>query len=257
MFGQNGARHIYNKDADWYKKTSDWLTLPKVVKKANPNYRTAHFGKWHIAMVPKDAGFDYDDGMTSNVGGEIFGDGRYGLRFAHGLILVVMLRHQTGLLGSTVFASMAVGTLWSEPFSYLTPVMAPGLMIVLFLSFLKVFPKDVWAALKLYPARLSLLVVIKLIVLPVGVYALAVRLAPDYAFGLFLLAGTSTAVASPFMTQIIRGNVAFVLVMAVATTLLVPFSLPALIGFLAGERQHHSLFGRHASSPAAWGVWFR
>ena len=62
MFGQNGARHIYNKDADWYKKTSDWLTIPRAIKKANPAYKTAHFGKWHIAMEPKDAGFDYDDG---------------------------------------------------------------------------------------------------------------------------------------------------------------------------------------------------
>lgn len=75
MFGQNGARHIYNKDADWYKKTSDWLTIPRAIKLGNPEYRTAHFGKWHIAIVPKDAGFDYDDGMTSNGGGEIFGEG--------------------------------------------------------------------------------------------------------------------------------------------------------------------------------------
>ncbi len=75
MFGQNAARHIYNKDLDWYKKTGDWLTIPRAIKKANPGYRTAHFGKWHIAMEPNDAGFDYDDGMTSNHGGEIFGDG--------------------------------------------------------------------------------------------------------------------------------------------------------------------------------------
>ncbi|MEZ5041908.1 MAG: sulfatase [Saprospiraceae bacterium] len=75
MFGQNGARHIYNKDADWYKKTADWLTIPRAIKQANPAYKTAHFGKWHIAMLPKDAGFDYDEGMTSNGDGEIFGDG--------------------------------------------------------------------------------------------------------------------------------------------------------------------------------------
>ncbi len=75
MFGQNGARHIYNKDADWYKKTAKWLTIPRAIKIANPNYRTAHFGKWHIAMVPQDAGFDYEEGMTSNAGGDIFGDG--------------------------------------------------------------------------------------------------------------------------------------------------------------------------------------
>lgn len=74
MFGQNGARHIYNKDADWYKKTEDWLTLPKAVKLGNPDYKTAHFGKWHIAMEPKAAGFEYDEGLTSNAAGERFGD---------------------------------------------------------------------------------------------------------------------------------------------------------------------------------------
>jgi len=72
MFGQNAARHIYNEDADWYKKTADWLTIPRAIKKANPDYNTAHFGKWHIALHPKAAGFDYDEGMTSNGGGEIF-----------------------------------------------------------------------------------------------------------------------------------------------------------------------------------------
>ena len=75
LFGQNAARHIYNKDADWYKKTADWWTIPKAIKAANPEYRTAHFGKWHIAMVPQEAGYDYDEGMESNGGGEIFGSG--------------------------------------------------------------------------------------------------------------------------------------------------------------------------------------
>ena len=74
MFGQNAARHIYSEDADWYKKTGDWFTIPRALKKANPNYKAAHFGKWHIAMEPSVAGFDKDDGMTSNSGGEIYGD---------------------------------------------------------------------------------------------------------------------------------------------------------------------------------------
>ena len=74
MFGQNTARHIYNQDLNWYRHTSDWLTIPKVLKLANPLYQTAHFGKWHIAMHPGDAGFDLHDGMTSNAEGELFGD---------------------------------------------------------------------------------------------------------------------------------------------------------------------------------------
>jgi len=38
MFGQNGARHIYNRDADWYKKQQLVLTIPRAIKKANPAY---------------------------------------------------------------------------------------------------------------------------------------------------------------------------------------------------------------------------
>lgn len=72
MFGQNAARHIYSNDADWYQKTDDWLTIPRAIKKGNPNYNAAHFGKWHIAMEPSAAGFDENDGMHTNAGGEIF-----------------------------------------------------------------------------------------------------------------------------------------------------------------------------------------
>jgi len=83
---------------------------------------------------------------------------------------------------------------------------------------------------------LGLLVVIKLIILPVGVYTLALWLAPDYALGLLLLAGVSTAVSAPFFVQLVGGNLALVLVMAVATTILVPFSLPAVVKLMAGHR---------------------
>jgi arylsulfatase A-like enzyme len=76
LFGQNAARHIYNKDLDWYKNTQDWLTIPKVIKAANPEYKTAHIGKWHVGKMPAEAGYDYDDGLTSNSMGEWF-DGEY------------------------------------------------------------------------------------------------------------------------------------------------------------------------------------
>ncbi|MGD1957504.1 MAG: sulfatase-like hydrolase/transferase [Fulvivirga sp.] len=72
MLGQNAARHIYNKDVDWYKKADNRLTIPKALKAANKEYQTAHFGKWHIAIHPKEAGFDYEEGMTSNGDGNIF-----------------------------------------------------------------------------------------------------------------------------------------------------------------------------------------
>lgn len=73
LFGQNAARHIYNQNHDWYKTAQQKLTIPKVIKMANAEYRTAHFGKWHVALHPSLAGYDLHDGLTSNSAGEIFG----------------------------------------------------------------------------------------------------------------------------------------------------------------------------------------
>ncbi len=76
LFGQNAARHIYNRTLDWMSAADAKLTIPKAIKAANPDYRTAHFGKWHIGMTPADAGFDYTDGLSSNAAGD-FQDGAH------------------------------------------------------------------------------------------------------------------------------------------------------------------------------------
>ena len=72
IFGQNAARHIYNKDINWIDKTDEKLTIPKVIKMANSDYKTAHFGKWHVAMHPESAGYDAHDGLTGNEEGQVF-----------------------------------------------------------------------------------------------------------------------------------------------------------------------------------------
>jgi arylsulfatase A-like enzyme len=70
LFGQRTTRHIYNQDETWIDRAPDWLTIPKAIKAANPEYRTAHFGKWHVGLKPKDAGFDFTDGLTDNEEGD-------------------------------------------------------------------------------------------------------------------------------------------------------------------------------------------
>ena len=44
-------------------------TIPLVLKARLPEYRAAHFGKWHLGSDPKDFGYDSSDGPTSNRGG--------------------------------------------------------------------------------------------------------------------------------------------------------------------------------------------
>lgn len=47
---------------------ADHMTIPKALKKANPDYRCAHFGKWGEQMIstPEQCGYDISDGMTGN-----------------------------------------------------------------------------------------------------------------------------------------------------------------------------------------------
>ena len=43
------------------------ITIPQALKKANPDYVTAHFGKWHNESInPASAGYDVTDGPNGN-----------------------------------------------------------------------------------------------------------------------------------------------------------------------------------------------
>ena len=40
------------------------ITIPKLLKNINPTYKTAHFGKWGIAVDPADLGYDASGAIT-------------------------------------------------------------------------------------------------------------------------------------------------------------------------------------------------
>ena len=72
QFGQSSARlkmirvgmntkHIDHKNPN---------TIPKILKKINPNYVSAHFGKWHIDADPSILGYDIHDGKNGNKEGK-------------------------------------------------------------------------------------------------------------------------------------------------------------------------------------------
>ena len=57
----------------------DWIsanhtTLPRMIKKANKAYRTAHFGKWggkDMINTPEECGYDESNGVTGNPDGDL------------------------------------------------------------------------------------------------------------------------------------------------------------------------------------------
>ena len=51
------------------------ITIPQALKKADKNYISAHFGKWHIPCItPEKAGFEVTDGPTGNGEGDYMDD---------------------------------------------------------------------------------------------------------------------------------------------------------------------------------------
>ena len=68
--GQTPAKHEYQKDrVNWTKEFRKQLSIPQMLKKANPDYKTAHFGKWDVRydeVTPEEMGYDFSDGLTTN-----------------------------------------------------------------------------------------------------------------------------------------------------------------------------------------------
>ncbi len=71
LYGKTPARLHHatlNKNAATPEKE---LSLPKMIKAADPSYITAHFGKWHQpTSSPEDAGYDESTGPTGNGEGD-------------------------------------------------------------------------------------------------------------------------------------------------------------------------------------------
>lgn len=79
LIGQSPARHIYQKDQkNWTRLYRKQLSLPQMLKRANPEYQTAHFGKWDMRfdnVTPAEMGYDQSDGYTNNADGGGRGSG--------------------------------------------------------------------------------------------------------------------------------------------------------------------------------------
>ena len=76
---QTPARHEYQADREgWPAVYRQQLNIPRMLKAADPRYRTAHFGKWdhrYDKVTPADQGYDVSDGPTGNADGNGLGNG--------------------------------------------------------------------------------------------------------------------------------------------------------------------------------------
>ncbi|MBI5524167.1 MAG: hypothetical protein HY910_16200 [Desulfarculus sp.] len=120
------------------------------------------------------------------------------------------------------------------PSGALQPATVHFLMGLLFLSFLRL---DLKALLRPAPgvlAEVALWTLVKLVVAPVALWGLAAWWLPEWALPVLVLSAMSAGVSGPFFAAMLGADLVRVLMVVVATSLLLPVTLPALVRLLAG-----------------------
>ncbi|MEN6467566.1 MAG: bile acid:sodium symporter [Smithella sp.] len=133
------------------------------------------------------------------------------------------------LLVVVVITSMAAAIIFPDFGARFQALPFYCLMVNFFLSYLSIDLADVWKALKVSSRDILGFTVLKLAILPVIIYFIFYWIAPQYALAAMLLTGVSTGVVSPMISNMVKGNSSLVLVVVVITSILAPFTLPALI----------------------------
>ena len=153
-----------------------------------------------------------------------------------------MFRIQDLIMLLVIFVSILTGIVLPRIGSLFQPFVLYLMMLLLFLSFLTIKTDTVFLTLKKSAGTIALLAVVKTIVLPIGVYSLFKAMCPSYALAALLLSGISTGVVAPFISNVVKANSPLVLVVVVITSLLAPFTLPAIIKMLLVRSVDISLF---------------
>jgi BASS family bile acid:Na+ symporter len=109
------------------------------------------------------------------------------------------------------------------------------MMFLLFFSFLKIDFLQVFHDIRKKALILFILCLFKLCVIPVSLFFLTQAIWPEYAVPVLLLSGISTGVVAPFISGLLEASTLLVLMMVVVSSLLSPFSLPALVSLLVGQ----------------------
>lgn len=146
-----------------------------------------------------------------------------------------MIRVNDLILLLVLFSSMMTGILAPDFGALFQPFPLYFMMLLLFISLLPIRVESILGTLRSGWRGIVILAVVKILALPVFVFYLFKWAFPDYALGALLLTGISTGVVAPFVSNLVGGNSARVLVLVVVTSPLVPFTLPLLVKALSEQ----------------------
>ena len=153
-----------------------------------------------------------------------------------------MLHFRDGLLLIATLASILTGIIWPAYGKPFQPYPIYCMMLLLFFSFLTIRLDTILNSVRSSLLYLGYCVFIKLILLPLLIFVSFRYLFPRYAVAAMLLSGISSGVASPFFAGLFNANISLVFGMVVVSSILVPFTLPALAHIFVGKYMEISLF---------------
>ena len=129
--------------------------------------------------------------------------------------------------------SIAIGILLPSFGIIFEPFLLIWLGFLLFLNLLKMDPQKLAFIIK-KPLSVIIFIVIKLIAIPVLLYAITNIIYPSLALSVLLLSGISTGLGAPFVINVFEksNRLPFVVGMIILTSIAVPFILPSLVFLL-------------------------
>ncbi len=152
-----------------------------------------------------------------------------------------MLHFRDGLLLVASLSSILIGIFlpaYGTPFQ---PYPIYCMMALLFFSFLPIRLGTILSSVKSSALYLVYCVFVKMILLPLLVVVSFRYMFPKYAVAALLLSGISSGVSSPFFAGLLEANISLVFAMVVVSSILVPFTLPALAHFFVSKYMEISL----------------
>ena len=129
--------------------------------------------------------------------------------------------------------SMAIGILLPSFGIIFEPFLLIWLGFLLFLNLLKMDPQQLTFIIK-KPLSIIILTIIKLIAIPIFLYAITNMIYPSLALSVLLLSGISTGLGAPFVINVFEksNRLPFVVGMIILTSIAVPFILPSIVFLL-------------------------
>ena len=129
--------------------------------------------------------------------------------------------------------SIAIGILLPSFGIIFEPFLLVWLGFLLFLNLLKMDPQQLGFIIK-KPLSIIIFIVIKLIAIPILLYAITNIVYPSLALSVLLLSGISTGLGAPFVINVFEksNRLPFVVGMIILTSIAVPFILPSLVFLL-------------------------